>query len=417
MKLFRKERQFQARGPEESRPHIVVGITSPQTCLVLGGRLLALRDAGFQVTLVASPGEMLDRIGKSEGVETAAIPMARRMALVPDFVSLVRLWFLLIRLRPDVVEFSTPKAGLLGMLAAVLARVPRRIYILRGLKLESSSGLKRRILLGAERLAAACAQGVVCVSPSLRGKALALGLARADKLQVLGSGSSKGVGVRHFQPGRSDVRRRFGLPEDAAVIGFVGRLTNDKGIPALIEAFERVLQTMPQSHLLLVGWFDLSDDKLDSRVRDRITRHPRIVCTGFVDDVAPYYRAMDLLILPTQREGFPNVVLEASATGIPVITTLSTGASDSVVNGDTCLLVPGDPRSISAATLGLLLDPAQRRRMGEAGRARAREQFLDQHIYSLTTAFYKDMLRTGVNQNPRAEIPMDLAASSRSPAA
>jgi glycosyltransferase involved in cell wall biosynthesis len=245
----------------------------------------------------------------------------------------------------------------------------------------------------------------------------ALGIAPDHKLQVLGSGSSKGVDVRHFHPGRSDVRQQFGVPSDAKVIGFVGRLTHDKGIPALIDAFDRILQVVPHSHLLLVGWFDLSDDKLDSKVRDRITRHPRIVCTGFVDDVAPYYRAMDLLILPTQREGFPNVVLEASATGIPVITTLSTGASDSVVNNETGLLVPGDPRSISAATLGLLLDPAQRRRMGEAGRARAREQFLDQHIYSLTTAFYKDMIRTSVNQTPGAEIPMDLAASSRSPAA
>lgn len=241
-------------------PHIVVGITSPQTCLVLGGRLRALREAGFRVTLVASPGEMLDHMGKSEGVETVAIPMARRMELVADFVSFVRISFLLMRLRPDVVEFSTPKAGLLGMLAAVLAGVPRRIYFLRGLKLESASGVRRRILLAAERMAAICAQTVVCVSPSLRSKAIALGFAPADKLQMLGSGSSRGVDIEHFHPGSSDVRKRFGIRSDAAVVGFVGRFTRDKGIPALVEAFDNILTEIPWAYLLMVGWFDEADD-------------------------------------------------------------------------------------------------------------------------------------------------------------
>jgi hypothetical protein len=119
---------------EDPSPKIVVGITSPQTCHVLGGRLRALREAGFRVALVASPGDLLGRLGESEGVDTVGIPMARRMAPLADLVSLARLWFFLMRLRPDVVEFGTPKAGLLGMLAAMFAGVPRRIYLLRGLK-------------------------------------------------------------------------------------------------------------------------------------------------------------------------------------------------------------------------------------------------------------------------------------------
>jgi glycosyltransferase involved in cell wall biosynthesis len=413
LKLFREWRQFKVRHSAVHAPHIVVGITSPQTCLLLGGRLRALREAGFRVTLVASPGEMLDHIGKSEGVETVGIPMVRRMAPVADFVSLVRLWFLLMRIRPDVVEFSTPKAGLLGMLAAVLAGVPRRIYILRGLKLESASGVRRRILLAAERMASVCAQTVVCVSPSLRMKAFDLGLAPADKLQMLGSGSSKGVDIEHFHPGKSDVRKRFGVPTNANVVGFVGRLTRDKGIPALIEAFDRILLFMPHSYLLLVGWFDEADDALDSRIRERITRHPRIVCTGFVVDTAPYYGAMDLFVLPTLREGFPNVVLEASASGIPVITTLSTGACDSVVGGETGILVPGDPGSLSEAIVKLLREPDKRVRMGSAGRAWVLEHFTDQRLFGLTTSFYKSLLRPGAAIIPREEPAMDLAVRSQ----
>jgi glycosyltransferase involved in cell wall biosynthesis len=335
------------------------------------------------------------------------------MAPIADLISFARLSILLMRLRPDMVEFSTPKAGLLGMLAAVLAGIPRRVYILRGLKLESASGVRRRILLAAERMAAACAQTVVCVSPSLRSKALALGLASTDKLQLLGAGSSKGVDTERFHPGASDVRGKFGIPRDAAVIGFVGRFTRDKGVPALVEAFELIRQTVPRAYLLMVGWFDEADDGLDLEMHNRITTHPRIICTGFVENTAPYYRAMDLLILPTEREGFPNVVLEASATGIPVITTLSTGARDSVVDGKTGILVPGNPKSLLEATVRLLRDPNAREQMGAAGRALVLENFTDQRVFGLTTLFYENLLRQSIIGVPTEQAAMDLAVRLR----
>ena len=160
-----------------NQPHIVVGITHPQTCLNLTGRLRTLRDAGFRVTLVSSPGELLYRTAAREGVEAIAIPIERQIAPLADLVSLLRLCWLLLRLRPQITEFSTPKAGLLGNLAALLCGVPRRIYMLRGLKLETSTGFERIILLTAERLSAACAQVVLCNSNSLRSEALALGVA------------------------------------------------------------------------------------------------------------------------------------------------------------------------------------------------------------------------------------------------
>src|ERR1017187_372990 len=326
--LFGPEPQVRSTQPA---PHIVVGITNSQTCLTLTGRLRALREAGFRVTLVSSPGELLDRTAAREGVESIAIPMQREIAPLADLVSLVRLWWLLLRLRPDMTEFSTPKAGLLGTLAAMFCGVPRRIYMLRGLKLETCTGYKRRILLIAERLASACAHVVLCNSDSLRAEALALGVAPAAKLLLLGEGSSNGVDVERFSPGPSDVRDRLGLPRGVTGLGFVGRLTRDKGLPELIEAFDTILKAEQEAHLLLVGWFDASEDALSAGLRTRIERHPHIHCTGFVADTAPYYRAMDLMVLPTWREGFPNVVLEAAATGIPVVTTLSTGSRDSVV--------------------------------------------------------------------------------------
>lgn len=375
------------------RPSIVLGITHSQTCLVLTGRLRALREAGFHVTLISSPGPLLDRIALHEGVDHLAIPMKRGMAPLSDLVSVVRLWRALRRLRPDITEFSTPKAGLLGNLAAWLCRVPIRIYLLRGLRLETSSGVKRQILSATERLAAACAQHVVCNSESLRAKALALRVAASGKLKLLGDGSSNGVDVERFSPGSTDVRKRLGLPSNAAVVGFVGRLTRDKGVPELIAAFDHVLKAAPDTRLLLVGWFDDSEDALSQDLRAYIDRHPRIVRTGFVADTAPYYRAMDVMVLPTWREGFPNVVLEAAATAIPVIATLATGSRDAVLPEVTGLLIPpGYPEAITEAVLQLLRDPERRRRMGTAARARVSELFVNERVLGLTVALYKSLL-------------------------
>jgi glycosyltransferase involved in cell wall biosynthesis len=376
----------------------VVGITSSQTCLNLTGRLSALREAGFRVTLISSPGELLDRTARQQGAEAVAVPIKRTIAPWADFVSLVRLWWMLTMRRPDLTEFSTPKAGLLGSIASLMAGVPRRVYMLRGLKLESTRGLKRRILLVTEKVAARCSQVVLCNSESMRSEALALGIAPAGKLRVLGDGSSNGVDLRKFSPGPTDVRERLGIPAAAPIVGFVGRLTEDKGVPELIEAFDAILRRVPEAHLLLVGWFDAAEDALDEAVRKRIENHPRIHSTGYVADTAPYYRAMDLMTLPTWREGFPNAVLEAAATGIPVITTLCTGSRDSVVPEVTGLLIPpGYPEAISEAVLKLLLNPAQRQRMGAAARRWVLEHYTNERVLGLLTGYYKSLLE----QTPR----------------
>ncbi len=378
-------------------PSILVGVTHPQTCLVIVDRLRALREAGFQVTLVSAPGKLLDQTAAEEGVEAVPVPMRRAMAPLGDLVSLARLWWILRKRRPEVVEFSTPKAGMLGSLAAWLRGVPHRVYLLRGLKLETASGFKRHILLLAERLAAACAHVVVCNSESLRARALELGIAPERKLVLLGEGSSHGVDTMRFSPGPTDVRKRLQLEAGDPVIGFVGRLTRDKGVPELVEAFETLRKVEPSVRLLLVGWFDEAEDALDGSLRARILAHPQICCTGFVGATAAYYRAMDVMVLPTRREGFPNAVLEAAATGVPVVTTTATGSRDSVIDGMTGVLIPpGSPDAIAGAVLALLRDPARRLEMGKAARAWASERFESGRVLGLNTAFYRELLRRKV---------------------
>jgi glycosyltransferase involved in cell wall biosynthesis len=383
----------------QGRPHILVGVTSAQTCVVLQARVKALRDAGFRVSVLSGPGQQLDQIARTEQVSVFSVAMKRGISPLRDVVALVRIWRLIRLLRPDIVEFSTPKARLLGILAARFCGIRARIYVLKGLRLETAQGFRRRLLGWAERIAAGSAHRVVCNSPSLRERALAMRMGSPSKVILLGKGSSNGVDLARFVPGASDVRKQLGIEHGAPVIGFSGRLTADKGLPELLEAFAVILHDIPDAYLLLVGWFDAAEDALQSRIRARIEGHPRIICTGFVYDTAAYYRVMDLMVLPSWREGFPNAVLEAAASGVPVIATRCTGSRDAVIPDVTGLLVPvGRPEAICDAVLNLMGNPDRRRGMSAAARAWVAENYADRKVLSLAVDFYLNLGRAGTAQ-------------------
>jgi glycosyltransferase involved in cell wall biosynthesis len=381
-------------GTGQDQPRIVIGVTSDQTCLVPRGRLSALRQAGFAVTLISAPGDSLDWIAREEGVTAHPLSMRRGIAPFADFVAFLAVWHVLRRLRPTITDFSTPKAGLLGNVAAWTLQIPHRVYTLRGLKMEGTTGSKRALLLMSERIASWCAHSVLCNSTSLRSMATSLRIAPREKLHLLGDGSSNGVDLDRFSPGPSGIRAQLGIPVSDLVLGFVGRLTRDKGIPELLEAFEMILSKRPTCRLLLVGWFDQAEDRLSDSWQTYICEHPRIHHTGFVTNPTAYYRAMDIFILPTHREGFPNAVLEASACGLPVISTESIGARDAVVPEVTGLQIPpGIPEAIAEAALSLLNNPAKRKRMGNAGRNWVRERYSKDRVLALAVQFYLQLLQ------------------------
>ena len=376
---------------------IVLGVTSDQTLLVLRGRACALRDAGFSVTILSSPGPHFDRLASEPGLVLVPIPIRRGIAPVADIQALVRIFSLLVQLRPEIVDFSTPKAALLGLFAARLLKIPSRVHTLRGLRLESASSLLRPLLLLAERFTASCAHTVLCNSQSLMEETSALAIAPREKLRLLAHGSSNGVDPDRFYPVRDQkeqarIRAGFALPPEALVLGYTGRFTRHKGIPELIEALDSICAEEPNTWLLLVGWFDQSEDSLTNGIRKRIEQHPRIRSTGFMEDTTDAYRAMDIFIFPTHREGFPNVALEAAASALPIITTTATGARDSVRNDVTGMLVnPGDTSAITASALHLLRNSALRRQMGAAARHHAIEFFHQQKVLAATVAFFQEI--------------------------
>ena len=372
--------------------------TSSLSVRLFDGRPEYLAGKGFEVVVVSSAGEEL-RKTEREGVRTIAVEMAREISPLRDVVSLWRLVRLMLRLRPAIANVGTPKAGLLGGLAASMCGVPCRYYTLLGLRCETTTGLKRKVLLLTERIACACAHRVICVSESLRRKAIALGVVEASRTVVLGSGSCNGMEAERFAPTAEAlqrarrIREELGIPANAPVAGFVGRLTKDKGISELVQAYLTLRGNIPELRLLLVGEME-EGDPLPPEICRVIGSDPGIVRTGFVQDPHDYYHAMDVLALPTYREGFPTVVLEAHSAGKPVVAARATGAVDAVIDGVTGILVPmGDAQALASALELVIRDRGLAAAFGSAGRERVLREFRRQTVWEALAEEYRQLLK------------------------
>lgn len=378
---------------------MVAVVNSALAVRFLQGQLEYFQRRGFDAALLCPKrrdGEW--GIAQPVGVPVIEIPMERKIAPLQDLASLWHLWRTMRALGPVVTNVGTPKAGLLGGFAAWLSRVPCRFYTLHGLRFETAKGLKRRLLIYTERLACRFAHRVMCVSHSVREKAIASRLTRRDRLIVLGSGSCNGVDVSRFAPNpkliqrATALRRLLGIPERATVLLFVGRLTRDKGIPELVEAFVRLDGQFPNLRLLLVGCFE-PEDPLPAETRGQLTRHPHIIFTGAVEDTPSYYAAADLVVLPSHREGLPTVVLEAQAAGKPVIGASATGIVDLVTDGETGLLFPvGDAAALANAVARLLHDETLVRKLEFAGHDRVQREFQQERIWDALYRAYQQVL-------------------------
>lgn len=382
------------------RPRLVIAVNSAIAVGFLQGQLQFFQDRGFDVTVLC-PKRRKDEweVERPKDVPIVEVPLEREIAPFRDLDSLWRLWRIMRTLRPTVTNVGTPKAGLLGGLAAWLNRVPCRFYTLHGLRFETTKGLRRKLLIYAERLACRLAHRVVCVSESVRQKAIASGLTTRERAAVFGAGSCNGVDASRFaitaemKRRAAEIRCRLAIPEQAPVALFVGRFTRDKGIPELIEAFSLLSHGFPDLRLLLVGCFE-NGDPLPSDTRRLLETNPHVVFAGAVQDTAPYYAIADVVILPSHREGLPTVVLEAQAAGKPVIGARATGIVDVIVNGETGLLFPiGDARALAEAAAKLLSDEDLAARLGLAGQQQIQRNFRREQIWQALHREYLEVLQ------------------------
>ena len=364
---------------------------------LLVGQLARMREAGFVVALASSGTPDLALVAKRDSIQTYTVPMARGMSPGRDLQSVRALVNAIRAFSPTIVNASTPKAGFLGMVAAAAVRVPRRIFVLRGLRSETMTGLSRNVVRSTERISCALADRVVCVSESLRFHAIQNRIVSARKATVLGPGSSNGVDTHKFTvPDRDQTalaRRILGVPPHNPVIGFVGRLTADKGISDLVRAFEHhVLPQHPKALLLLAGHFE-SGDPVPLHIRRRISASPQIVHLGFLSDTSTLYHAIDVLAFPSYREGFPNAPLEAAASGLPTVAYRSTGCVDAIVDGTTGTLVDVGRVDLFGTSIARYLSwPELRRRHGFAANHRSVNQFDASIVHNRWVAFHERML-------------------------
>ncbi len=373
--------------------------TVPDSLVFLRGQVAFMRERGFEIAVATSPGPKLEAFRQSENVPTYAIEMPRRITPFGDALAITALVRAMRQFAPDIVHAHTPKGGLLGMIAASLAGVHTRIYHMRGLPLMTATGTTRVLLALAERTSCLLSTRVLAVSRSLREYAVAERLASASKILVLGAGSGNGVDCdglfdpsRFSREERATTRTRFGLTHGDVAVGFVGRLVGDKGVVELLEAWNVVREKHPRARLVVAGVFE-ERDAVPISVRAALERDPRIRMLGFVEDTPSLYSALDVLVLPTYREGFPNTPLEAASMGLPVVATRVPGCIDAVADELNGILVP--PRDAPALAQALdryLSDPALRERHGEAGRLRAVREFRRDDVWSALATFYRDTL-------------------------
>ena len=297
----------------------------------------------YEIIGISSKGTFLDETSKRESVKVIGVDMVRGISPFNDLISLIRLYIQFRKEKPTIVHSITPKAGLLSMLAAKMAGVPIRMHTFTGLIFPTRTGAMQKLLIKMDQLLCWAATNIYPEGSGVKNDLISFNIT-SKPLKVLANGNVNGIDTHHFTPVQVSAEKQallkhdLGIQPNDFVFIFVGRLVGDKGINELISAFSQ-LET-PNSKLLLVGPFESELDPLQPETLKVIETHPNIISVGFQSDVRPYFAVSDCLVFPSYREGFPNVVMQAGAMGLPSIVTDINGCNEIIVEGENGTIIP-----------------------------------------------------------------------------
>ncbi len=399
-----------------TKPKLIRITTVPVSLkILLKGQHRFMSENGFEVIGISSSGEELQDVEREENIRTIAVEMTRTISPFKDLKSVWQLYKIFKKEKPQIVHTHTPKAGVVGMLAAKLAGVPHRLHTVAGLPLLVVKGKKRKLLDFVEKITYACATKVYPNSFGLYDIILENKYTTKDKLKVIGKGSSNGIDTSHFDPKlfseeqKQELKNSLGIQPDDFVYVFVGRLVKDKGINELVSAFKELgigntlipspqsLVPNPQSpipnpQLLLVGTFERELDPLLPETLKEIETNPNIISVGFQKDVRPYFAISDCLVFPSYREGFPNVVLQAGAMGLPSIVSDINGCNEIVENGYNGFIIPvQNQEKLHEKMLFLLQNSEKRTEIANNSRKKIVENYERNYIWSEILKEYKNL--------------------------
>jgi glycosyltransferase involved in cell wall biosynthesis len=370
--------------------------------LLLGGQFRYMKDNGYKVYTISADGPEVEEVLK-EGVEHIAVPFTRKITPIQDLLCLFQLIRIISKIHPDIVHTHTPKAGLLGMLAAWICRTPVRIHTVAGLPLVVTTGFRRSVLMLTERITYACAHRVYPNSEGLKKVVIEQVRTPANKVKVIGRGSSNGIDIATFTRStelkqKADaIRKQHGITENDVVFSFVGRIVRDKGVVELVEAFKALSGAQDsilkgKMFLIMVGPFEEDLDPLPDEVVSFLKTDKRVMLVGFQSDVRPWIMASDVFVFPSYREGFPNVVMQSCLLEVPCVVSDINGCNEIVSAGTTGLIVPTkDVNSLATAMAELVGDINKRRKFGIAAREFVATNFGRDYVWESIRREYIDL--------------------------
>ena len=348
------------------RPKLIRITTVPLSLDKLLDGQLHFMKSHYEVIAVSSDKPYLERIGQKEQVKTFHLEMTRKITPLQDLIAVIKLYFFLKKTKPLIVHTHTPKAGIIGMLAAKLAGVPHRLHTVAGLPLLEAVGNKRKLLNFVEKATYSFATKVNPNSFGLLDIIISNDFCPANKLEVLANGSSNGIDTTKFDsanysPQQSQIlKSSLLINNDDFVFIFVGRLVADKGINELMAAFEKLAKTNSKVKLLLVGPYEQDLDPLHENTIHIVENNPAVVAVGYQPDVRPYFAISNALVFPSYREGFPNVVMQAGSMGLPCIVSNINGCNEIIEHAKNGLIIPVKDQAAVFEAMQLLLNNCEK---------------------------------------------------------